>query len=501
MKTERLLLVLAVGFFILSAAAPQGAFGGGLTISGDNVGIGTTTPTSRLSDTSAGTGTGRAFAVADSSNVERLTVLDNGNVGIGTGGPLYKLHVVGTAGTYNAITSDGTREFGIYNSASGSSIGTVTNHDLTLMTNGAGRVTITTAGNVGISTTSPSSAFSLGSGTGYFAGNVGIGTSIPSERLLVSGGSVGLESAGVYGDAWGQWLKLGQESGRYGVRTTWDSDYAIFGLKDEGGNRKDAVIIWGDDENDSLRFLLNESERMRVTGAGNVGNLVRSEDGNVDRFLPRLKERHPAAAAGDEHRLHAGTAQNRPSGALERAEILADADAQHLLDFGLIRRARHQPAVFEESIAAVEQNRHAATAGARRDGAADGVGERRRDQARSVIRQNHSIASGDRVANLGGERAADLFVERPARLAIDPDHGRRTLDFEKAMRGRNRLLAEDSRDGAWFEAIEAQIGTYALHRLELYRGQGGFPGADTAFERALYRARKDAERELEATAD
>jgi perosamine synthetase len=33
--------------------------------------------------------------------------------------------------------------------------------------------------------------------------------------------------------------------------------------------------------------------------------------------------------------------------------------------------------------------------------------------------------------------------------------------------------------------IQAQIGTYALHRLEAYRDQGPFPGADAAYERAL----------------
>jgi dTDP-4-amino-4,6-dideoxygalactose transaminase len=33
--------------------------------------------------------------------------------------------------------------------------------------------------------------------------------------------------------------------------------------------------------------------------------------------------------------------------------------------------------------------------------------------------------------------------------------------------------------------IQCQIGTYALHRLSAYRGQGSFPGADTCFERAL----------------
>ena len=49
------------------------------------------------------------------------------------------------------------------------------------------------------------------------------------------------------------------------------------------------------------------------------------------------------------------------------------------------------------------------------------------------------------------------FLDRLV-LAVDPNHGRRTLDYEKAMRGRNRLLAEDSRDGAWFDAIEGADG-------------------------------------------
>ena len=39
------------------------------------------------------------------------------------------------------------------------------------------------------------------------------------------------------------------------------------------------------------------------------------------------------------------------------------------------------------------------------------------------------------------------FLDRLV-LAIDPGHGQRALDYEKAMRGRNRLLTEGSRDGA-----------------------------------------------------
>lgn len=48
------------------------------------------------------------------------------------------------------------------------------------------------------------------------------------------------------------------------------------------------------------------------------------------------------------------------------------------------------------------------------------------------------------------------FLDRMV-LAIDPLHGRRVLDYEKAMRARNRLLADGTRDTAWLDALEAQM--------------------------------------------
>lgn len=64
------------------------------------------------------------------------------------------------------------------------------------------------------------------------------------------------------------------------------------------------------------------------------------------------------------------------------------------------------------------------------------------------------------------------FLDRMV-LAIDPAHGARALDYEKAMRARNRLLTEERRDDSWFAAIEAQMaetGTaIAAARAELVR--------------------------------
>jgi DNA replication and repair protein RecF len=90
------------------------------------------------------------------------------------------------------------------------------------------------------------------------------------------------------------------------------------------------------------------------------------------------------------------------------------------------------------------------------------------------------------------------FLDRLV-LAIDPQHGRRAADYEKAMRARNRLLAEDSRDRGWFEAIEAQMAetgvAIAAARLELVRlvtamigrqpADGPFPRATLALSGAI----------------
>ncbi len=87
------------------------------------------------------------------------------------------------------------------------------------------------------------------------------------------------------------------------------------------------------------------------------------------------------------------------------------------------------------------------------------------------------------------------FLDRQV-LAIDPQHGRRVLDYERAMRSRNRLLSEGRMDPAWLDGIElqmAELGTaIALARRELVamlsdliaegRQEGPFPRATIALE-------------------
>jgi len=79
-------------------------------------------------------------------------------------------------------------------------------------------------------------------------------------------------------------LKIGEDAGgtrdwmTRGISILWDSDNLFIGLKDEGLNRKDAVIAWGDNPQDDLRFIhvpsegaKNDTEIMRLKPSGNVG--------------------------------------------------------------------------------------------------------------------------------------------------------------------------------------------------------------------------------------
>jgi DNA replication and repair protein RecF len=47
-------------------------------------------------------------------------------------------------------------------------------------------------------------------------------------------------------------------------------------------------------------------------------------------------------------------------------------------------------------------------------------------------------------------------------LAIDPAHGRRVSNFEKSMRARNKLLAEEMPDASWLDAVEIQMAEHAV---------------------------------------
>jgi perosamine synthetase len=82
------------------------------------------------------------------------------------------------------------------------------------------------------------------------------------------------------------------------------------------------------------------------------------------------------------------------------------------------------------------------------------------------------------------ERVAGWYTERLSQLVGTPCAAEGDRHGWQAY-----VIGLDHRDdalaGLRAEGIEAQIGTYAVHRFAAYRDRGSFPGADRAFERAL----------------
>jgi perosamine synthetase len=94
-----------------------------------------------------------------------------------------------------------------------------------------------------------------------------------------------------------------------------------------------------------------------------------------------------------------------------------------------------------------------------------------------VQRLDELLSARARIAASYAERLRELPVTVPGADEGDV-HGWQA--YVIGVDGRDELLAAMRAEG-----IEVQIGTLAVNRLEPYRDQGDFPGADRAFERAL----------------
>ena len=94
----------------------------------------------------------------------------------------------------------------------------------------------------------------------------------------------------------------------------------------------------------------------------------------------------------------------------------------------------------------------------------------------------------------GGSSDRRRFLDRLV-LSLDPAHGRRASDFERAMRSRNKLLSEGRFDPSWLSAIEAQMAGLGiamaaarqemlglLRRLSASSGETPFPTPVLALE-------------------
>jgi DNA replication and repair protein RecF len=91
---------------------------------------------------------------------------------------------------------------------------------------------------------------------------------------------------------------------------------------------------------------------------------------------------------------------------------------------------------------------------------------------------------------LEGASERRRFLDRLV-MGFDPSHGTRVNAYERALRERNRLLADDAPDGAWLGVLEEQMATHgvavAAARVEtLARLRGALDAASEAhFPRAV----------------
>jgi len=228
------------------------------------------------------------------SSSEKFRVDTNGNVGIGTTSPSTKLHVQGAASGY-LFRVQGTSTLNVYDPGAAAEIGvgSGSGDKLKLFSNDSlnNGITIDTSGNVGIGTTSPAYTLDVVSagtatarlksaGTGAISlryengsgfksaavvdnnglyrldatnislnptNNVGIGTTSPSRNLHV------------HADSGNAYLQLTQAA----TGTTSNDGFQI--------SMGTAQVNFINRENGNMVFETNNTEKMRITNTGNVG--------------------------------------------------------------------------------------------------------------------------------------------------------------------------------------------------------------------------------------
>ena len=272
----------------------------GQVLSSTASGINWTTPTT---GTVTGTGTTNRLTkftdgangvignsgIQDASNAIAITINGNEEVGINKTNPTRPLHVSGIAQIDN-----GSLQLGGTSSVSGNNPQlrrTNSSNDLAISTGGSDRITVLGTGNVGIGTTSPGDKLSIAgslstlhtgyttkalrvtmnsndtllslyaradqsnqqvllrtNGNSYFnGGNVGIGTTSPSRNLHV------------HADSGNAYLQLTQAT----TGTTSNDGFQI--------SMGAAQVNFINRENGNMVFETNNTEKMRITNAGNVG--------------------------------------------------------------------------------------------------------------------------------------------------------------------------------------------------------------------------------------
>lgn len=160
------------------------------------------------------------------SNSNDIYAINSGRVGIGTSNPIDKLTIQTSSNSYGLSHTDGNTTVGTYISSAAGWLGTKTAHPLYFYTNSGGsQLTLSTAGNVGIGTNTPSYPFTFPSSIG--------------DKISLWGGTIN-NTTNHYG--------IGIQGGTLQLFVPTTSDNFVFGV------------------GRSASF----SEKLRATGNGNI---------------------------------------------------------------------------------------------------------------------------------------------------------------------------------------------------------------------------------------
>jgi hypothetical protein len=245
---------------------------------------------------------GGAFIVRSNATSEILHVNNNGNVGIGITSPNYPLEVAGASTVSIAYQRTGVsaKKWGFHSDNSNTYWQNLTDGNLA--------ITVANAGNVGIGTTSPAKTLDVN-------GDVYINSNYPSNAAA-SDLTIGKTTTGDHG------LTI----------VTGASNTA--GIFFADNNNNDAGIIKYQHSNNSMQFVTNRSEAMRIDTSGNVmiGNTNASAKLDIRQdtgYAFRTEN-----ASGYTFRVEADTGNIEAAGSIQMAD---DTDAASAAKVGTLK--------------------------------------------------------------------------------------------------------------------------------------------------------------------